>query len=203
MIGRHVVVGQCCVLRSTTIGNEAVIGEKCILLEGSVMEDQSVLAPGSVLSPGALVESGQLWAGVPARFVRDLTKDEVGTSLNLQGLYPVCSTFQMHTLCLLVRNGSTIGWKELHHLCISHHFVNEDIGLHHPKGVCHLCLSLAYAQQSLVYPASLKSTSRLMDQVRVLPPAQSSQPSNVLFACVESGYQAIGREHLPIGGPAH
>lgn len=76
VIGRHVVVGQCCVLRSTTIGNEAVIGDKCILLEGSVMEDQSVLAPGSVLSPGALVESGQLWAGVPARFVRDLTKDE-------------------------------------------------------------------------------------------------------------------------------
>lgn len=50
---------------------------RCILLEGSVVEGQSVLAPGSLLPPGRLVPRGQLWAGNPARFVRDLTKDEV------------------------------------------------------------------------------------------------------------------------------
>lgn len=76
LIGRHVVIGQSCVLRSTTIGDEAVIGDKCVLLEGSVVEGHSVLAPGSVLTPGARLESGQLWAGTPARYVRDLTKDE-------------------------------------------------------------------------------------------------------------------------------
>jgi len=43
-----------------------------------VVEPQAVLAPGSVVPPGALISGGQLWAGVPARYVRDLTKDEVG-----------------------------------------------------------------------------------------------------------------------------
>ena len=38
----------------------------------------AVLAPGSVLPPGRRIPSGQLWAGTPAKFVRDLTKDEVG-----------------------------------------------------------------------------------------------------------------------------
>ncbi len=50
---------------------------RSILLEGSVVEGQSVLAPGSLLPPGRLVPRGQLWAGTPARFVRDLTSDEV------------------------------------------------------------------------------------------------------------------------------
>ena len=40
------------------------------------MEKNAVLAPGTVLPPGRLIPGGQLWAGNPARFVRDLTKDE-------------------------------------------------------------------------------------------------------------------------------
>ena len=41
------------------------------------MEKNAVLAPGTVLPPGRLIPGGQLWAGNPARYVRDLTKDEV------------------------------------------------------------------------------------------------------------------------------
>lgn len=54
-----------------------LIGEKCVLMEGSLVENHSILAPGTVLPPGRLVPSGQLWAGNPAKFVRNLTKDEV------------------------------------------------------------------------------------------------------------------------------
>ena len=42
-----------------------------------MVEPQAVLAPGTVVPPGALISGGQLWSGVPARYVRDLTKDEV------------------------------------------------------------------------------------------------------------------------------
>ena len=50
------------------------------------MEPQAVLAPGSVVPPGALISGGQLWSGVPARYVRDLTKDEVRMSEQSCGL---------------------------------------------------------------------------------------------------------------------
>ncbi len=70
-------IGQGCILRSTTIEDEVVIGDKCILMEGSLVENHSVLAPGTVVGPGRLIPSGQLWAGSPAKYVRDLTKDEV------------------------------------------------------------------------------------------------------------------------------
>ena len=41
------------------------------------METHSVLEPGTVLPPGRLVPAGQLWGGNPAKFIRELTKDEV------------------------------------------------------------------------------------------------------------------------------
>lgn len=75
-VGRYVTIGQGCVLRSATVEDEVLIGEKCVLMEGSLVENHSILAPGTVLPPGRLVPSGQLWAGNPAKFVRDLTKDE-------------------------------------------------------------------------------------------------------------------------------
>ena len=77
-VGRYVTIGQGCVLRSATVEDEVLIGEKCVLMEGSLVENHCILAPGTVLPPGRLVPSGQLWAGNPAKFVRDLTKDEVG-----------------------------------------------------------------------------------------------------------------------------
>lgn len=76
VIGRSVTVGQACVLRSVTIEDECIVGDKSILLEGSMMEKNSVLEPGSVLPPGRRVPSGQVWGGNPARYVRDLSKDE-------------------------------------------------------------------------------------------------------------------------------
>ena len=76
-VGRYVTIGQGCVLRSATVEDEVLIGAKCVLMEGSLVENHSILAPGSVLPPGRLVPSGQLWAGNPAKFVRNLTKDEV------------------------------------------------------------------------------------------------------------------------------
>lgn len=76
IIGRSVTIGQSCLLRSTTIEDEAVVGDKCVLLEGSLVEKNAVLAPGSVLPPGRRIPAGQLWAGSPAKFVRNLSKDE-------------------------------------------------------------------------------------------------------------------------------
>lgn len=75
-IGRYVTIGQGCLIRSATIEHECTVGDRSILMEGSLVEHHSILAPGTVVTPGRLIPSGQLWAGNPARYVRDLTKDE-------------------------------------------------------------------------------------------------------------------------------
>jgi carbonic anhydrase/acetyltransferase-like protein (isoleucine patch superfamily) len=46
-------------------------------MEGCVVESGSVLADGTVVPPGRRIPGKQLWAGNPARYVRDLTYDEL------------------------------------------------------------------------------------------------------------------------------
>lgn len=40
------------------------------------MEKQSILGAGSFLGPGQRVPSGELWAGNPAKKLRDITEEE-------------------------------------------------------------------------------------------------------------------------------
>ena len=51
------------------LGNHVWIGAGCYLMKGATMGDGSILATGSVLT--AQVPARQLWAGVPARSIRD------------------------------------------------------------------------------------------------------------------------------------
>ncbi|CAI5478130.1 unnamed protein product [Closterium sp. Yama58-4] len=76
-VGRYVTVGQNSVLRSCEIEDEVVIGQRCLVLEGAIVEKNAVLADCTVVGPGQLIPGGQLWAGSPAKFVRELTADEV------------------------------------------------------------------------------------------------------------------------------
>lgn len=76
-IGRHASIGSGSLLRSATVHSEAVLGVRCILMEGSVVESKAVLAAGTVVPPARYIPGGQLWAGNPARFVRNLTPDEL------------------------------------------------------------------------------------------------------------------------------
>eukprot|EP00850_Spirogloea_muscicola_P008461 SM000045S16206 [mRNA] locus=s45:242120:243232:- [translate_table: standard] len=77
VVGKYVTVAPACTLRSCTIDDEVVLGERCVLMEGSLVERHAVLRAGTVVPPGRRIPGGQLWAGCPARYVRDLTPDDV------------------------------------------------------------------------------------------------------------------------------
>jgi carbonic anhydrase/acetyltransferase-like protein (isoleucine patch superfamily) len=97
VIGKNVVVGPNCVLRSCRIDDNVIIGAKSALMEGSIVEENAVLAPGSVLPPARRVPSGELWAGNPAKFVRKLTKDEASAAS--------CLLYIAQPACCLVSPG--------------------------------------------------------------------------------------------------
>jgi carbonic anhydrase/acetyltransferase-like protein (isoleucine patch superfamily) len=63
-------------LSTCLIDNRAFVGEGCIILEHSWVAEYAMLAPGSVLQPFSYIPPGQVWAGNPARYVRDVEEDE-------------------------------------------------------------------------------------------------------------------------------
>lgn len=76
-VGDFVVVGAGAVLDSCTVGSRAKIGAGAVVQDHAVVEELAEVAPGAVVASGTHVPKGQLWAGNPAVFSRNLTAEEV------------------------------------------------------------------------------------------------------------------------------
>lgn len=73
IIGDDVLVGHMAMIHGCTIQDRAFIGLGAIAMSGCTVESDSMLAAGALLSPGKTVSHRQLWAGRPAKYMRDLT----------------------------------------------------------------------------------------------------------------------------------
>lgn len=66
------LIGHMAMLHGCTIRTDALVGLGCIVMDGCVLEQGSMLAAGGMLTPGKTIPSGQMWAGRPAKYMRDL-----------------------------------------------------------------------------------------------------------------------------------
>ena len=57
------------------------------VMDGATIESDAMLAAGALLPPGRRVPSGELWAGTPARRVRELRPDELEAHAEQNRLY--------------------------------------------------------------------------------------------------------------------
>lgn len=64
-------------LYGCTLHDLCLIGIGAIVLDGAVVESNTIVAAGALVKQNFIVPSGKLVAGVPAKVIRDLTKDEI------------------------------------------------------------------------------------------------------------------------------
>jgi carbonic anhydrase/acetyltransferase-like protein (isoleucine patch superfamily) len=57
------------------------------VMDGVVVESGAMVAAGALVTPGKHVKKGELWAGSPARKLRDLGPDELKMIERLPGRY--------------------------------------------------------------------------------------------------------------------
>ncbi|MAI62321.1 MAG: gamma carbonic anhydrase family protein [Micavibrio sp. TMED27] len=76
-IGDEVTVGHLALLHACRIGNRAFIGMQACVMDGAVVEDGAMVAAGALVTPNKVVPTGQLWSGRPAKYMRDLTEEEI------------------------------------------------------------------------------------------------------------------------------
>jgi len=75
-IGDDVLIGHMAMIHGCTLENGSFVGLGSTVMDGCVIETGGMLAAGSLLTPGKRIGRNQLWAGRPARYVRDLTEEE-------------------------------------------------------------------------------------------------------------------------------
>ena len=76
-VGDDVTVGHSAILHACTIEDMGFVGMQACVMDGAVVESRGMLAAGALLTPGKRVPTGQLWAGRPAVYMRDLKQEEL------------------------------------------------------------------------------------------------------------------------------
>jgi carbonic anhydrase/acetyltransferase-like protein (isoleucine patch superfamily) len=76
-IGNNVSIAHNAIVHGCTIKDNVLIGMGAILMDHVVVESNSIIAAGALVSKGTHVESGSVYAGVPAKKIKDIDKDLV------------------------------------------------------------------------------------------------------------------------------
>ena len=76
VIGDDVTVGHAAIIHACRLHDHAFVGMGATVLDGAVIEEGGMLAAGALLTPGKRIGRQELWAGVPARKLRDMPDEE-------------------------------------------------------------------------------------------------------------------------------
>jgi len=76
-IGDDITVGHSAVLHACTIEDNAFIGIQACVMDDCVIESGAMVAAGALVTPGKIVKAGEVWAGSPAKKLRDVNQKDL------------------------------------------------------------------------------------------------------------------------------
>jgi carbonic anhydrase/acetyltransferase-like protein (isoleucine patch superfamily) len=76
IIGNNVSIGHNAIVHGCTIKDNVLIGMGAIVMDNCVIESNSIIGAGSVVTQNTIVESGTIYAGIPAKKVKDLNESD-------------------------------------------------------------------------------------------------------------------------------
>lgn len=74
-IGDNVSIGHNAIVHGCTIHNNVLIGMGSIVMDDCVIESNSIIAAGAVVTKGTRVPSGTIFAGMPAKKIKDISAE--------------------------------------------------------------------------------------------------------------------------------
>ncbi len=73
-IGNNVSIAHNAVIHGCTLHNNILIGMGAIIMDHAVVKSNSIIAAGALVTKNTIVEEGSVYAGVPAKKVKDIDK---------------------------------------------------------------------------------------------------------------------------------
>ena len=75
-VGNNVSIGHNALVHGCTIHDNVLVGMGAIIMDGVVVESNSIIGAGAVVLEGTYIESGSIYAGVPAKKVKELNEKQ-------------------------------------------------------------------------------------------------------------------------------
>ena len=75
VIGSNVSIAHNAVVHGCRVEDNVLIGMGAIIMDGAVIGSNSVIAAGAVVLPGTVVEPDSMYAGMPAKRIKDISPE--------------------------------------------------------------------------------------------------------------------------------
>ncbi|OUS00343.1 gamma carbonic anhydrase family protein [Flavobacteriales bacterium 33_180_T64] len=82
IIGDNVSIGHNAIVHGCTIHDNVLIGMGSIVMDDCIIESNSIIAAGAVVTKNTIVASGSIYAGVPAKKVKDISEELISGEIN-------------------------------------------------------------------------------------------------------------------------
>jgi carbonic anhydrase/acetyltransferase-like protein (isoleucine patch superfamily) len=81
-LGNNVSVGHNAIVHGCDVKDNVLIGMGAIIMDNCVIGSNTIIGAGSVLKEGTIVPSGCIYAGVPAKKVKDISEELIQGEIN-------------------------------------------------------------------------------------------------------------------------
>jgi carbonic anhydrase/acetyltransferase-like protein (isoleucine patch superfamily) len=81
-IGNNVSIGHNALVHGCIIHDNVLIGMGAIVMDRCVVHSNSIIAAGAVVLEGTVVEAGAIYAGVPAKKVKDVSENLISGEID-------------------------------------------------------------------------------------------------------------------------
>jgi carbonic anhydrase/acetyltransferase-like protein (isoleucine patch superfamily) len=75
-IGSYVSIGHNALVHGCTLHDHVLVGMGAIIMDNTVVEEFVIIAAGSIVLENTICESGYLYAGVPAKKIKQITDEQ-------------------------------------------------------------------------------------------------------------------------------
>lgn len=82
IIGNNVSIGHNAIIHGCRIEDNVLIGMGSIVMDNAVVGSNSIIAAGAVVLENTIVEPGSIYAGVPAKKVKDVSPEKISGEIN-------------------------------------------------------------------------------------------------------------------------
>ncbi|MBK8347473.1 MAG: gamma carbonic anhydrase family protein [Saprospiraceae bacterium] len=81
-IGNNVSIGHNAIVHGCTIHDNVLVGMGAIIMDNCIVESNAIIAAGAVVTQNTRVEGGTIYAGVPAKKVKDISEELISGEID-------------------------------------------------------------------------------------------------------------------------
>ena len=82
IIGNNVSIGHNAIVHGCVIADNVLIGMGAIVMDNAQIGSNCIIAAGAVVLENTVVEPGSIYAGVPAKKIKDISQELIGGEIN-------------------------------------------------------------------------------------------------------------------------